>query len=419
MNEKERDSRTPGSKKTAKTGTIIAAAVFIIGLALFVSQYFEDRPKSNRTPSTAERKVPAVVTYSVKTADLASAKDYIGRVEAIQIVEVKSKVTGEIVKVHFSEGSIVKEGDILFTLDKQQYQATVDLREADLAKAEANYKWAQQYHQRLKSSDKRSVSASDIEAAESDVNQGKAAVAQAKASLRLAQIELGYTKIKSPITGRIGRAQFTKGNHITSATGPLATVVQTDPVRVTFFMPDRDYIDRIDAFNNSQNNVYKASLTLPNGDPYHHKGERDFEDNLMHTLTATIEMRLRFKNDRGILVPGTMVRVQTQPVDDHIALVMPQEGVMTDDQGDFVYLVDKNDIVRLKRIEIGKSVGQMAEIRSGLREGESVIVRGLQAVRPDIHVKQIQLNPVADETSPAEQAMESGYDLKTQNGEKL
>lgn len=399
-------------RRGASKVTVVVALLLIVGLAFFVSRYLGTESDASQAQTPAAPQAPAVVYYTVERAELSTTHEYIGRVEPVQTVSIRPQVAAEIATVHYTEGSIVKAGDLLFTLDSKQYQATVDLRKADLAKAQANHDHAVKYYNRLKASDKRSVSASDMESAENDVNQSKAAIAQANASLKLAQIDLGYTKITAPITGRIGKAEFTKGNYVTPAGGVLANIVQVDPIRVTFSVPDKDYLERIDAFKGSDKPVYKTSITLPDGSVYPQSGERDFEDNVMDKRTGTITMHLRFKNEKGILVPGTMVRVAAQPLQSHIADVVPQEAIMGDAKSDFVYVIADTNVVERRDVELGIDVAYMSEIKSGLKEGERVIVRGLQSVRPGIEVAAMPMKAEGETMSQAELAMESGYDLK-------
>ena len=306
-----------------------------------VIEYFAGILKSYSAPRAAvpqaprQQAAPSVVLSIVENADIAAEHDYIGRVEAVQTVQLKPQVAGQIDEVHFKEGSIVKAGQLLFSIDNRQYQATLDLRKADMAKAEANYTRALKYRDRLKAADKRSVSASDFDTAESDVLQGKAGVDLAKASLRLAQIDLDHTKITAPIAGRIGAAFFTKGNYVTPAGAqPLAVIVQVDPIRVVFALSDRDYLDAYAQFSTSED-VYNAKIILSNGAEYPLAGKRDFEDNAMDEHTGTMTIRLSFKNE-GSLIPGAMVRVKTRPANTHAAIVIPQEAILADAQGDYV-----------------------------------------------------------------------------------
>jgi RND family efflux transporter MFP subunit len=341
---------------------------------------------------------------------LAIKREYIGSVEPIQTVQLRPRAAGQIMSAHFKEGSVVKEGDLLFTIDRAQYEATEALRRADLSKAQAGLSRASKYNERLKAADKRSVSANDLDMSANDIQQGRAAVAQAKAALKLAEIDLGYTEITAPITGRIGRVNVTKGNFVSAASGPLATIVQTDPIRVSFAMPDREYMEQIKAFQASGASVYETTLTLADGAQYESRGERDFEDNEMDPSTGTITLHLRFENKKGELMPGSLVKVTARPIKSHIASVVPQEAVMSDAAGDFVYVIDDGDIARRRGVKLGAEIGTAREVISGLDPGEKVIVSGLQNVRPESPVRPSYPSQETSKT-PAELARESGYDL--------
>jgi len=334
------------------TGLLLIAVIFFLGRSYFNSRSAGKQPQM---PPQA----PAVVLYTVENADLSVGREYVGRVEPIQSVSLKSRISGEIEKVHFKEGSMVKAGDLLFTVDDRQYKATVALRKAELAKAEANFDRVLKYGERLKAADKRSVSASDIELSESDVLQGKAAVEQAKAALRLAEIDLGYTGIRAPISGQAGRALFTKGNFVSPSSGELTTIVQNDPIRVTFSLPDKEYLDQLEAFRSSEGSVYDATIRLSNGNPYPAKGSRDFENNVMDERTGTMMISLRFENAQGVLVPGSMVRVAVKPEKSRIVSIIPQEAVLADAEGDFVYCVTSDDIAEQRRVQVGDELGTM------------------------------------------------------------
>ena len=337
-------TKKSGAAKTVITVIVLIAAVFLI------KNYVLKGGEAPQQQQAHAPQAPHVVVTPVEKADLAIGREYIGRVEPIQTVSIRPQTDGELLRVHFRDGAYVRAGATLFTIDSRQHEANVELSKAELMRAEANYDRAQKYFERLKSSDTRSVSAADLERAESDAAQSRAAIEQAKASLKLAQIHLGYTTIKAPISGRIGKAIFTKGNYVSPASGTLATIVQTDPVRVTFALPDRDYLKQLEAFSSTANSVYDASIRLADGSEYPLKGERDFEDNKMDGQTGTIQVSMRFKNSEGRLTPGAVVNVITKPAQGFIALVIPQEAVMTDSEGDYVYSVDSSNMPIKKRV---------------------------------------------------------------------
>lgn len=400
--------RKPG--RNDRIGIAVAVVVLLAVAFFFGKRYFQSG-SGGPAGQAPMRQAPVVVLHEVQQADLSVGREYVGRVEPIQAVSLKPQVSGEVEKVHFREGSAVKEGDLLFSLDDKQYRATVALRRAELAKAEANHQRVVKYNERLKAADSRSVSASDIDMSESDVLQSAAAVEQAKAALRLAEIDLAHTRIKAPIAGKAGKAMFTRGNYVTPASGNLTTIVQDNPVRVTFSLPDREYLDQMESFRSSGESVYDAAIRLSNGEEYPVRGSRDFESNTMDEKTGTMMISLRFENDEGRLVPGAMVRVLVKPAKSRIAVIAPQEALLVDPQGDFVYVVDSSDVAGRRPVELGEEYGTMREVISGLEPGENVILQGIQSVRPGVTVKPISLESEGAARTPAEKAMESDFDL--------
>lgn len=392
-----------------KSGWIKIALVVVIAAAAVYGYRTWSGGKAVQQ-QTAQAAEPLVIVKPVEKADSSSQpSEYVGRVEAIQTVQVKPQISGEIAKVSFKEGSIVKAGQLLFQIDPAQYQATVALRKAELEKAEATLAEAEKYHKRVMAANDQAVSAADRDTAESSVLQGKAAVSQAKANLRLAEINLGYCRITAPITGKIGIANLTKGNYVTPSSGALATIVQMDPVRVSYTLPDRDYLDQLELFK-KEGSVYKTKLILSNGSELDVPGQRDFEDNTVDQMTGTVMIRLRYTNDSGMLIPGEMVRVFTQPVKSRIVNVIPQTAVMADAEGDYVYVVEADNSVRDVRVKLGREMGTLREVVSGLKDGQNVVVAGLQNLRPGTKVRidtsasanEATSNSVLDETSGAE-----------------
>lgn len=380
----------------------IAAAVVVIAVVFFGYRAWKDGASQPVQQAAAE---PVVIVRQVEKFDASSVpSEYVGRVESIQSVSVKPQISGEIAKVCFKEGSVVKAGQLLFQIDPKQYEATVQLRKAELQQAEANLVTAEKYYKRVTAASERAVSATDRDTAEGNFLQAKAAVAQAKAALKLAQIDLGYCRITSPITGKIGRALYTKGNYVTPQITELASIVQMDPIRVSYPLPDRDYLDQLSLFK-EDGSVYNTSLILSNGEKYNVPGKRDFENNRVDQTTGTIMMRLRFANKEGMLIPGEMVRVFTKPVKSHIVNAVPQTAVMADEQGDYVYVINADNTARQARVTLGREFGDLREVTSGVEAGENVAVAGLQRLRPGAKVR---IETSADEKPADEKAAAQG-----------
>ncbi|HIT04627.1 MAG TPA: efflux RND transporter periplasmic adaptor subunit [Candidatus Caccocola faecipullorum] len=380
----------------------IAAAVVVIAVVFFGYKAWKDGSSQPVQQAAAE---PVVIVKQVEKFDASSVpSEYVGRVESIQSVSVKPQISGEIAKVCFKEGSVVKAGQLLFQIDPKQYEATVQLRKAELQQAEANLVTAEKYYKRVTAASERAVSATDRDTAEGNFLQAKAAVAQAKAALKLAQIDLGYCRITSPITGKIGRALYTKGNYVTPQITELASIVQMDPIRVSYPLPDRDYLDQLSLFK-EDGSIYNTSLILSNGEKYNVPGKRDFENNRVDQTTGTIMMRLRFANKDGMLIPGEMVRVFTNPVKSHIVNAVPQTAVMADEQGDYVYVINADNTARQARVTLGREFGELREVTSGVEAGENVAVAGLQRLRPGAKVR---IETSAGEKPAAEKAAAQG-----------
>lgn len=204
---------------------------------------------------------------------------------------VKTEIAGYIDQVHFTEGAFVEKGQLLFTIDKRRYRATVQVRQAERARAQVELERTTKYLKRLQSASNRSVSESDLESPESAQLQAKAGLQQADANLNLAQIDLDFCEIYAPISGRIGAALVTKGDYVASGSGDLSKIVQMDPIRVVFSMPDRTFLSirQQELAGTVQDLV--ARLRLPNGGIYVSEGKKEFSNNEMSPETGTIALR--------------------------------------------------------------------------------------------------------------------------------
>jgi len=360
MEEKQKQGNT-------KRIAIIVIILLAAGCGWYWYRGMQAKKMQAMAAARAAMATPKVVLGEVEEANLSTEKEYVGSVEPIQTVNVVPSVVGKIAQVNFKEGSKVCAGQVLFTIEQKQYAATVALRKGQLAQAKAELANAESYLKRIKTADPRAISAADIDKANAAFLGAQAAVASAEATLQLAKIDMERTKVKSPITGRVGKALFTKGNYVTPQGSPLAVVVQEDPVRVTFSMPDRDYLDRLKEFE-AAGSVFKTKLRLSNGDIIEATGTRDFENNTVDRKTGTIAIRLRYDNKQGLLIPGSMVRVITKPVEARLVRYIPQEAVLADAQGDYVYTVNAQGKAVIKRVVLGEEYGTARFVESGLEK---------------------------------------------------
>lgn len=336
--------------------------------------------------------LPAVSVVTIRLEDVAQNVEFIGRIEAIQQVDVRARVQGLLEKVAFVEGQDVKADDLLFTIEPDQYDAALMQAKAQQAGAEASLRNAQVTLDRRQELYKRqSGTRADLDQAIADHDAAAAAVESAKAAARTAELNQSYTRIVSPIAGRIGRTNFTTGNVVNPDSGALARVVQIDPIRVVFSVSERDFINVVKHSRETALEQIKASfvptLRLANGAIYADHGRIDFIDNEVDQATGTLPVRASFPNPAGVLLPGGTVSVRVQPTETRRMPLVPVQAVQENRQGRFVLVVGSDNRVEQRPIKTALQVGQNWAVEDGLRAGESVIVEGLQKVRPGAQVQ--------------------------------
>ena len=335
---------------------------------------------------------PSVVVAPIESRDVTPSFSFVGRVEAVDRVDLRARVQGYIEKRHFREGGEVKKDDILFTLEQAPYQVVVDQRKADLAGAEATLKEATAELKRKEVLVGRGVlSEAELDTASAGEATASANVLQAEAALRAAELDLSYTEITSPIAGRISEARYSVGNLVNTNSEPLATVTSIDPIYVTIAISEKRMIDARRQGIDIENPPVAPHLTLSDGSRYEHDGAFDFLGTEVNQSTDTIQARAAFPNPDQVLLPGQFVSVVVRQKEVETALVVPQIAIQEDQQGYFALVVNQADQVEVRRITVGDQVDNLWVVQDGLAEGERVIVQGLQKVQPDMTV-----NPVAE-----------------------
>jgi membrane fusion protein (multidrug efflux system) len=337
---------------------------------------------------------PAVVVAPVENRDVAPSWEFIGRVQAIQAVDLVARVQGFLEQTEFKEGSDVKAGQPLFVVEPGPYRASLEAAQAQLAKAQATLHQADLNLARLQDLRARQVEPqANVDQAQAQRDSAAADVQAAQAQVDTAQINLGYTNIQSPIDGRIGRANVTKGNVVGPTTGPLAHIDQLDPIRVVFSVDDRT-LTNVRQQNQGVpleqlNARFVPTLRLGNEQMYPEKGKIDFVDNQVDPNTGTVAVWASFANPHGLLLPNQFATVVIHPDQKEERPVVPVAAVQQDQQGKYVFVVGDGDHVQQRRIETDFQVGQDLVVKSGLREGETIVVQGLQKVRPGAQVKPV------------------------------
>jgi RND family efflux transporter MFP subunit len=342
-------------------------------------------------PEKADGPPPLVTVAAATLEDVNPAAEYVGHIEAIQAVDVRARVEGFLEQVNFKEGDFVKAGDVLYLIEQAPYQAKVAADKARLAQAEAELDRANRHLMRLRAARPESIRATDMDDAVAAQLRAQAQLAEARATLTRSELDLGYTTIKAPISGRLGRTAFTKGNLVNQASGPLARIVQLDPIRVVYSISQNDLTAIQTALkDSSQNNndpILIPRIKLPNEKNYDPPGQVDFVNNQVDSSTGTIAVWAVFDNHDGLLLPGQYVTVLVRQSKAKMLPVIPQSAIQEDREGRYVLVVDGDNRVLQRRVKTGPVVGVMWAIESGLAAQEKVIVEGVQKVRPGMVVK--------------------------------
>lgn len=350
---------------------------------------------------------PMVETAAVKLSEVTTQAEFVGSVVAAQQVALTARVEGFLDEVNFTEGSFVQADSTAFVIEKDTYQAAVDGAQAQLesataaeASAEANLKLQDLTLVRQKELLRtNAVSQSTVDqaqatrdGAQAQVDQAKAQITLAQSQLTTAQLNLSYTDIKSPIAGRIGKANITEGNLVSPQSGTLATVVQTDPIRVVFSISDREYLEVVKALSPTNEGfaadaaAYQPRLKLPDGTEYDQPGKIAFLDNTIDPSTGTIAVYAEFPNPQLKLVPGQFVQVTVQAGESVQLPVVPASAILQDQQGAYVFGLGEGNRAEIRRVTLGQRVGTDWAITAGLAQGEIVIVSGIQKVQAGITV---------------------------------
>ena len=328
---------------------------------------------------------PAVSVTPVVSREVTETIDYIGRLTAVDKVDVVARVPGFLEERKFKEGQYVKKGDLLFRIEQATYKAAVEQARANVAKAKATEVNAKLQFERGKELVRnQNIPQATLDQRAADEEAAQASVMEAQAALDQAEINLGYTEIRSPIDGRIGLAIFTEGNLVQPSSGKLATIVSQDPIYVTFQVSQRNLLDyfRRRAEDPGKNTHVNIRIKLPNGTIYPHTGLSDFLDVQVDPTTDTVTVRATVPNPEGILIPSGVVGVTVERGAPKSALAIPQAAVLLDQAGRYVLVVDAAKKVEQRRVTTGVEQGRNIVVTDGLKEGELVIVEGIQKVRP-------------------------------------
>ena len=370
-------------------------ALFILCVA--IGWYLKGRLSPSGQPMGFGMGEVYILAQKAQNKDISSFNDKISYIEAINEVSILPQVTGTIEKILFEEGSIVKEGDVLFEIDPSKYQAAYDLAKAKLDSAKANLVKAERdYERQVKLSDEKFASKATFDSSESAFLQAKAAVEEAKANLDVAAIDLDNTKVIAPISGKIGKAFVKKGNYVVASSAVLAKIVQINPIRISFSLTDKE-MAKVQTMKDDLKDL-TAQIILPTGEVISEKVVGTFSDNAINSSTATMSVYADVANEARRLIPGNYVQSAISNNKPVYSVVVPQSALNYDKDGAYIYIAkvdtaksqenDLHGVAEQRRIVLGdKVIGTDQAVISGLKEGELVVIQGNVKIQNNSQIK--------------------------------
>lgn len=366
----------------------LATALAIVA-ALGAAGYFLAPVSASPQPAPA---APMAVPVSVAAAlerRITEFDEFSGRLEAIDRVDVRPRVAGYIDSIHFAPGAMVKKGDTLFVIDPKPYAAEVARAEAALAAAQAKLALATSELDRAKRLlDDRAIAQREFEERINAQREAQASIQSAQAALDIARLNLGYTRVTAPISGRVSRAEVTVGNLVAAGAGgpALTSIVSTSPMYATFEADEQAYLKYAGKAHGRGARQLPVYMGLANEQGFPRKGAIEFVDNRLDPQSGTIRVRALFDNADGVLTPGMFARLKIGGAEASPAVLIDDRAVGTDQSKKFVFVVGADGKVAYREIRLGPVVDGLRVVREGLAAGEQIVVNGLQRVRPGVPV---------------------------------
>lgn len=379
------------NKNTSRRTGTIAAATALTALAAIVAGAFglSSSPAEANGPAAAPPATPVSVATVVAT-EVAASHEFSGRLEAIERIEVRSRAAGTVQAVHFREGALVKQGDLLFTIDAAPYAAEVERAEAQTMAARSRLAHARSEHERSQRLwDERAIAQREFDERTNGLREAEANLRAAEAALQSAKLNLGYTQVRAPIAGRIGRIEINAGNLVAAGPGApvLTTLVSVSPIYASFDADEQLIVRALkDLPGGASARAQLERIPVQMGTaatpqlPF--EGRLQLVDNQVDTRSGTIRVRAVFDNKDGSLIPGQFARLRMGEAKAGSALLINERAVGTDQDKRYVIVVGADSKAVWREVKLGASVNGLRVVSEGLKAGERIVVNGLQRVRP-------------------------------------
>jgi RND family efflux transporter MFP subunit len=373
-----------------------------LALACFIASCGERQQQGGAPPP------PTVTVAKPIKRTVFDFDEYVGRFTAINSVEVRARVSGYLDKLHFKDGQLVKQGDLLFTIDKRPFQNTLDQARANLVQAQSNVAYTEADYTRGQALVRdKTITDQTFEQRAQAFRNAKASVTANEAAVRQAELDLEFTELRAPVNGRIGDRRVSPGNLVTGGTSGnttmLATIVSIDPIYFEFTFDEASYLryERLAKKGEdiaSRNASVQVALKLIDESDFDHEGRMDFVDNVIERATGTIRGRAVFANPSEVFTPGMFARVRVPGSPPYEGLLVPDIAVGTEQARRYVVVVDDQDTARIKYVTLGQLTSDnLRVIKEGLGPDDRVVVNGLMQARPGtkVHAEEQGTKPAA------------------------
>ena len=340
-------------------------------------------------PKQAAPAPPAVTVAKPSKQQVIDYDEYVGRFIAVDSVEIRARVSGYLEKVLFKDGQIVKQGELLFTIDRRPFEAALAQARANLAQARANLAFATSDLARASQLVRdRTITEQTFDQRTQAKSVAEASVAAQEAAVRQAELDIQFTELKAPVTGRIGDRRVSEGNLVTGGTGGnttlLATIVSIDPIRFEFTFDEASFLryERLGNAGKDRGPGIDVAVKLIDESDFAHPGKMDFVDNVIDRTSGTIRGRAALANANGVFTPGMFGRVRVPGSAPYESLLLPDTAIGSEQVRKFVLVVDNDNVARTKYVTLGQLVGDLRVIKEGVSADDRVIVNGLMRARP-------------------------------------
>jgi multidrug efflux system membrane fusion protein len=359
---------------------VIAATTAAL-LALSGGAFYLRSSSAQTKAAAAQPQATPVPVAVIEEHEVTTWDEFSGRLEAVERVDVRSRVAGQVKSVHFTEGALVKRDDLLVTIDPDPYAAEVDRAQAQVVAAQARVNYTKSEHQRARRLwDESAIARRELDERVNAEQEADANLRAAQAALQSARLNLGYTQVRAPVSGRVGRLEITVGNLVAAGPGApvLTTLVSINPIYASF---DADEHVVLRALQEGKRDVPVEAETVTNGGKQL-RGRLQLIDNQVNTRSGTVRVRAVFDNKDGSLIPGQFVKLRMGRAKSEQALLVSERAIGTDQDKRFVIVVGPDNKAIWREVKLGGTADGQRIVTSGLEPGERIVVNGLQRVRP-------------------------------------